>query len=774
MSKYLNAGNGKFFYNQVVKPEVGEEKVVEVSMHHTFIIDCSGSMWGELSAIKRDLYNKISTMLKPNDSVTIIWFSGTKECGVLLEDYHVGGAMDLNKVKSLIDKYLTTVGLTSFKDPLIELKGVIDRVSKRDPKMLHTMFFLTDGYDNRNTTKEILDAIEKVKEDLSSAIIVEYGWYCNKQLLSQMATTVGGVHTFSQGFDEYEPYSEKVFTNGQTGKRRYIKLDYIPHNGTVFNIIDGDVVMYLPNEDNEIYVSVDGEVNLFYFTEKTPSATNLGDENFISDSVLKGDTSDSVFAGLYAAAFAYSRKSDYNMVSEILKFLGDAYLIVEKANTFGTQKINELESKFVNAMNNESARFTEGYNPDLEPAEDAFCVMDMLETLMSSDENVWYPRDPSFEYKRTGGKAVARKSDMTQADKDEIKKLTEAGDIAALQAKLQEVGETTTETLKFNFNEENPSSPISNLTWNETRANLSVLVQYKGWVELPSNSFGLGPKFDTHIFRNYTIIKDGVIHTYQLPVSLNKETFDTLQANGLLEGETWESGKIMTLDFSKLPVINRMMVKSLSAEALFKKSHELIKLQAANYVFNQYKKQLFDGASKGFLDLYGAEATEWLKDLGLTANGFAPKSIVEKMNEEIEVNTLEIKIQGLASKPTKADFDKLEKKFLAGLDESSLSGKELLLAPAMKEFKNFQGTLSGLDDDSRNKVIEEWLYKKSDSFRGAKTSLMTDIAKAKFLTIVGKSWFQEFASREDNELTLLLDGTDITCTVVDKQETIKL
>jgi hypothetical protein len=51
---------------------------------------------------------------------------------------------------------------------------------------------------------------------------------------------------------------------------------------------------------------------------------------------------------------------------------------------------------------------------------------------------------------------------------------------------------------------------------------------------------------------------------------------------------------------------------------------------------------------------------------------------------------------------------------------------------------------------------------------------MTEIAKAKFLTIVGKSWFQEFESREDNELTLLLDGQDTTCTVIDKQATIKL
>jgi len=775
MSNYLRVGDKNFFYNQIIKPEVSEIKTIEISAHHTFIIDCSGSMWGELSNIKRDLYNKISTMLKPNDSVTIIWFSGRGEYGVLLEDYHINSIIGLSKVKELIDKYLTTVGLTAFKEPIIELKEVIKRVKGRNPDMLHTMFFLTDGYDNCWSTKEIIAAIENVKEELTSATIVEYGWYCNKNLLNEMATAIGGVHTFSESFDEYEPYVEKVFNNGHSVKRRYIKLDYIPHNNVVFNIVDGDIITYLPNENNEIFVSVEGEVSIFYFTENKPEfADYLGNDSFISDFFLEGDTSNPLFAGLYGAAFAYSRKSDYNTVSEILKFLGDAYLIKQKSNTFGTQKINELEAKFINAMNNEEERYVDGYNPGLEPAEDAFCVMDMIELLMSSEENLWYPRHESFTYQRTGGKSIAKKSDMSQEDKDAIKKLTEEGDISGLQSKLLEVSEKTTETLKFNYNEQMPSSPISNLTWNESRANLSVQVKYDGYVELPKNKFNLGPKFNTFIFRNYTIIKDGIIHTYVLPVSLNKETFDTLQKNDLLIDEIYESGKIYVLDFSKLPVINRQMAKSLSAEALFKKSHELIKLQALNYVFNQYKKRLFDGASKAFLDLYGKEATEWLKDLGLRDYGFNPPSSVEKMNEEINVNTLEVKIKGLSTPPNKKDFENLELKIKKGIDESSLSEKETLLLPAIKEFKKLEESLVKLESDDKDKKIEEWIFKKSESFREAKTKLMTEIAKARFLTIVGKSWFQEFENRNQNELNLSFDGKSLICTVIDKQTTVKI
>jgi len=223
-----------------------------------------------------------------------------------------------------------------------------------------------------------------------------------------------------------------------------------------------------------------------------------------------------------------------------------------------------------------------------------------------------------------------------------------------------------------------------------------------------------------------------------------------------------------------LPVINRQMVQSLSAKNLFEKAHELAKLKASNYVFGQYKKRFFEGASKGFLDIYGEDATAWLKETcGLTANGFAPKKTVEKMNEEIEVNTLEVKIKGLTANPTKKEFESAEKKIIAGID-GSLSTKEELAAPSIKEFIAFEATIDSLPEDKKMKMIEEWIYAKSDDFRGNKTKLMGEISKAKVLTIVGKSWFSEFESREDNEMVLPFDGTDITCTVIDKQATIKL
>ena len=768
MINYLKVKKGLFFANQVIKPESQKEKVVEVNTHHIFVIDCSGSMYGELSKIRTDLHNKISTSLKPKDSVTIIWFSGKNEFGVVIEDWSVNSVMDLKKVKDAIDKYLSPQGLTAFKQPLEEVKRVVDKVTKDKKGYLHSMFFLTDGCDNCWPTKEILGAVNKIKDSLNAATIVEYGWYCNRELMSNMAQELGGIHTVSKNFQEYEPYLSKQFTNDNKGKRKYVQLTETPEFGVVFNIVDGDVILYTPNENNEVLLSVDGETSLFFFTKNEPSGKLLGDSDYFDKAFGNGKyKKDELLAGAYASLFAFSRRSDYNMVSEMLKFIGDVDLIKQKANTFGTQKITELEQKFVDAINDPNKRYLQGYDPKAEPAEDAYCVLDMINDLMSDEENNWYPQHESFNYKRTGSKTVSKAGKVTDEDKNKLEKLLKENKLSDLQNALDEV-KNKTQDLEFNYDDKLQPCPISDLVWNETRANLSVLVLYKGYVNLPTNKFGLAEKFPTQIFRNYTIIKDGIIHMYQLPVSLSKSTFNKLQSHGLLKGESYKKGEIYILDYSEIPVINRKMVDTLSAKDLFHNQYELIKLQATNFVFNQLKKRLFDNASKKFVDSYGKEATDWLATLGLKEYGFNPAKLVEKDGEEIIVNTLEVKIDKLSSSFTKKDMDSLEIKLKAN---TALTPKESLMEPAVKEFEQFEKTLKGTD---ATKLTEDWLYQKSKNFRAHKNKLMTEISKAKFLTIVGKSWFKEFTDRSQKEMTLKLDSKDVKFTVEDKLTPIKL
>jgi hypothetical protein len=769
MIKYLKIKDNLYLANQVVKSEEQKEQIVDLSTQHIFVIDCSGSMSGELSTIRKDLFNKISTILKPSDSVTIIWFSGKNEYGVILEDYTLHSNIALEKVREIINKYLTPQGLTAFKQPLEEVKTVIERVRASKPNMLHSMFFLTDGYDNQFSTKEILKATTELGDFLNSATIVEYGWYCNRELLSQMAQEIGGVHTFSQNFQDYEPYLTKQFTSDNRGKRTYIELENEVKFDMVFNIVDGDIVLYKTNDNNEILININGETNIFYFTENA-DIENTFPISYIKETFDSNSYSNSEFiTGLYSSLFAFSRKSDYGMVSEILKVLGDSYLITEKSNTFGTQKINELEAKFIDAANNSTYRYTKGYNTNLEPAEDAYCVLDMMQDLMTQEGNYWYPQHEAFNYKRIGSKTIAKMADLSEEDRQKIDNLLDNKKLDEAQKLLEEIKNNQPTQLKFIYDSDLQAFPFYDLVWNETRANLSVQVNYKGYVELPENTFGVPTKFPTNQFRNYTLIKDGIVYNYTLPISLGKETFETLQANGLLENEIYQEGKIYVLDFSKLPVINRKMINTLSARELFTNEWELLKLKSSNAVYNYYKKLKFQNTSKGFNDVYGKEATEWLATFGLKDYGFSPSKSKEKQGEQIDVNILEVKIDKMNTTPGKKEIESAERKISS---KDSLTPKEALVENAIKEFNQFTGLIKEIENEE--KMLEDWLYQKSKLFRTEKNRLMSEISKAKFLTIVGKSWFLEFSDRNQNEMTLTLDSQDVKFKVEDRIETITI
>lgn len=770
MIKFVKIKDDLFLINQKFEKELIKVKKVVINTHHIFIVDCSGSMYNELPKIKKDLYNKISTDLRENDSLTIIWFSGRGQCGVIIEDYHIKSNISLTKVKELVDKYLTTVGLTAFKDPFDEAKKVINRIMSERTDVVHSLFFITDGYDNQYSIKEILSAVNAIKGQLANSTVVEYGWYCNKELLAKIACEMGGVHIFSEHFQDYEPYIQKEFNNQKTSKRKYVQVEGSVDFGSVFIITeDGEVINYSVNDKNEVFINE--EDNGFYFFSKTPIGQevklNMLAESFrIKEGIFVDNENDEFNTALYASMFSFSRINDYNKVSEILKFVGDANFIIKKANTFGTQKINELEAEFLQAVKDKKNRFIEGYNPDLEPAEDAYCILDMIDDLMEED-NFWYPNHESFNYKRIGAKSII-KSGITDKDKEDLGKMLKEGNINDLKEKIEEVSNKK-DGLTFEYEDENRGYPITDLVWNEKRANLSVQVKYPGQVELPENNFSNLPKiFKTYKFRNYTLIKDGVVHTYNLPVSLNESTFNKLQKNGLLKGELYEANKLYVLNFSNLPVINRAMVNTMSAEELFRNEYELLKQKANNTVFNHYRKAKIGKNSFGFIETYGEDATAWLKEFGITDNGFNPATTLEKTGEEIFVNSLKVKIDKLTLMTAEKDFQKVLEKYKNG---DNLTPRESLLIPPIKEFENFMKSMQDIEDD---KLIESWIDKKSKLFRKKKNELMKEIAKSKFLCVVGKSWFKEFSSRDEKEMIINIDGSDIKFELDDKMEKITL
>ena len=113
-----------------------------MNTHYVFVVDVSGSMYGSIDELRKDLKNKITTLLKPSDSFSLVYFSGKSQAGTVLERFTINGLTDLDAAKQMIDKYIRTVGLTAFAKPL-EIAGTLV-----DSKSVNVMLFMTDGYNN--------------------------------------------------------------------------------------------------------------------------------------------------------------------------------------------------------------------------------------------------------------------------------------------------------------------------------------------------------------------------------------------------------------------------------------------------------------------------------------------------------------------------------------------------------------------------------------------------------------------------------------------------
>lgn len=89
-----------------------------VPMHRVVVVDCSGSMGGELPKLRTHLKNKLASMVEPQDVMSLIWFSSKGEAGFIFQNMKISSATDLQKIHNAIDRFLVPVGLTGLKTPL--------------------------------------------------------------------------------------------------------------------------------------------------------------------------------------------------------------------------------------------------------------------------------------------------------------------------------------------------------------------------------------------------------------------------------------------------------------------------------------------------------------------------------------------------------------------------------------------------------------------------------------------------------------------------------
>jgi hypothetical protein len=433
------------------------------------------------------------------------------------------------------------------------------------------------------------------------------------------------------------------------------------------------------------------------------------------------------------------------------------------------------------AVFDESKRLTKGCNPNALPRDDAFTVLDMLNLLQTDDENRVLVDHEKFTYNRIGRGRVDADSVLTDEEQAEVTKLTAEMAKTKVAAKLKELSDKVAAIsnkpapLKFVANPSAEGYAVSNLTYNEEKPNISILVRREGTVDLsakvPAELKSVLPaKFPTFIFRNYAVVKDGLVNVKCLPVRLSAKTISTLMAetaSGRIPANVITSeGTTTFINFDLLPVINRVMVKATSAKKLFETEWTLLKVQAEQKVYNSMVKELGAGKkSASFIETYGQAAADWLKEAGFTDySGFGPKVVQAEATDVYVAKELAVAVKGYSSIPSLNEFKKQAGK-------GKLTASAALMSDAWKAVEAYLKT----DDGKDTAKAETWLKTEAKKLDGQRRTLIADKAQSVFCTIVGGVWFTDLPTIDDTKLSITAsDGTVLECEVTAKEVQVKI
>jgi hypothetical protein len=736
MKKNTKLDENYFLVSQEVNPNATVEVVK--SINHLIIVDVSGSMSYDLPEIRKNLKNKISSLVKENDTVSIIWFSGRNDAGILKEEVQVNSLKQLNDLNDAIDRFLKPIGLTAFAKPLELADEIIERISKNNPNSAFSLIFMSDGYNNDVPWESVTKALKQISPKLSSSVIVEYGWYADSRRLTEMSGILGGEKISCSGFEEYDVVIGKSFGKTLSGGKKVIVdiADSYLYDFAFSIGADGSVLVY-NIDDNKVTVGNDVKEIHFFSPKAVGSSLNGTD------------------TALYAAIFILSDRLLSDDAERVFYALGDNHYYKMLANAFGKQKLNAFKTAIKDCVADAAKRFVDGRGAIQKVDDNAYCLMNLIEELGNIDGCLFYPNHPDFVYNRIGRKRVARGENLSEADK---KRLSEAKNLEELQKINEELKEKNV-AVKFVDSDPNRGYPLTDLVWNEKRANLSVRVYIEGEAIIPENKYKI-EKVASFRYKTYTLIKDGIVNVQKLPVSFTPE-LDQLLVRHNVKTNFDVDKKIVVIDLTSLPIINRVMVKSISAKGLAVQEWELQKLQADKKVYDYFRKSLFPKESKSFVELLGQEQADWLKTIGITDyNGFAPLTDAEESTDFYMSVNLETKIKGFSSLPKVEDvITKLK-------NGASLKPTELIMSDAVKKYQaqlESEMYLS-LNEEQQKGVLKTYLITKSEILNKKRKKALQEIAQIKFSLILSKKNFIEFKTFDDNKLTLTLDGQELQFT----------
>jgi hypothetical protein len=711
----VSAGGGLTLTSTVIAHEKKAKPAKRQVTNHLLIFDRSGSMGWTLSKLVDDVIEWIDK-LPQGDTVTVGWFSGEGQRSLVLKGVTLDSTEAKARAVAILNQCRHAVGATCFS----EITGdLLDAVRDLEPvSNKFSLVFFTDGCpvvrDVRAEVAALRDKMTALGSRLTSSLFIGYGNYYNRELMGDMAQWGGGAMVHADNIEKFRPEIIDFSTGLGDDPVVEVQMEADPGLLACFSISGKNVVALAQGAAGEPW------------SVKLPASEEAVVYTLTTSEGRRNKTLGEVETrGLYGAATILSRMGRGDAALEVLGLLGDVGLTNSLSASYTTSEIGNAEAAISAAMSDASRRYLGGKKVGCLPKRDAFCVLDALSLLVEDEDAKFHSADARFRYKRIGVK--------------------------------QEVAEGYSEFEPS----ESDGSPMRDLTMNETRPNLSILVKLNGTIQLTDEcaKHGLAKTFPTHCFRNYTIVKDGALNVDVLPCSMSRETFKTLRRHGAIMADAeFVDSWVYAVELSKLPVMNRAMAEGhRSATTLAKnvlKTYELQgRLKALKYYLEQHdpeKKRLLTESR------LSEAAVQYLTDRGVGRNGYSPKTESAKSGDSYMAKEFKVSGKGFSSFPKVEDVVERRK---ANKGQTA-SGAMVLLGVEEHE---------ALLPTSGKKIVAA-LSARIEDLTGELRSIRRKVQAAKFAVLLGNQWFEEFSSRED--CSLVVDDVQFSFAVKDVIEEI--
>ncbi len=729
-------------------------------VNHILVIDCSGSMSYELPLIREQIKKKVPKIIHEDDTLSIIWFSGSSEHGVLLSGEKLSSLKDLNDVNNAVDRWLKPVGLTGFVGPLKDAFILVESLKKKNPGSF-SLFFMSDGHDNQSSQDKILDTINSLKSVINSATFVEYGYYCNRPLMSKMASMVGGELILSENFDSYAPALENVFSKNVNSTPR-VEVKVTSDATLAFSLSDNSIFVYeVYEKDGENFVSVPDGTEFSYYSNSRPNFKN---------SIKWEINTNFVISCFYASLNVYGMRMDSNMIYKILSSMGDVKFIKLFSSCFGKQKYKNFCDLAKEAAFGKG-RFEEGTDVNFLPKEDAYTILDLLEFLVENNAGVQLDHE-SFKYNRISRARVESSSSISDSEKEEIKSLaselsnsSNLDDVRSIQEKINAIIVNRPYPPSMKFKTSDVGYPIRAIKYNEERPNISFSVIRDCVVNLgttpPDLDLKNNKEVNSFVFRDYSIITDGIVNIKKLPIYTKKPSDFVHHFNNNSVSFTITEDNTMEIDLTSLPVINRSMVRNVSAHDLGVLEYNLTKMRAHQKIYNHFSSEVKDTKSNQIQGYnFGEPELEFLSSIGITKNGYAPKTVYAPSSDFYLGKQVSVSLKGYSKLPSMKELEEQIKK-------NKLNGPGRLMKEALDGYNTYSAS-------SKPETLKSWIELQQKICTENVRSLIQNKAKIIFSLVLGQTWFTEFSSLDENTLKFNFAGEDLELKIDMKEIEIKL